>query len=570
MLGRVALVILDSDIDEIEEISSAAVFMHEIGNLLAQIWTVDGDMTEPQAAVVHVLRHELSERADGTWTMKYRFAESNLDVLNDQQWEYVCAIADRIDNPAARSIVEDVLWHERIGDEPFNHAKNAIDAYSSICKTADRHPSSLVYAVRRLAHLTLSTSRPTDQPAEIIERLIDKLLDAPPPDCDLDAVGDLSQLAEAWASLKQPPVSHADPITKLEASTDDPHTLRSLAETRHKYSDNPSADDFTKAIDAFLARGDLGDSVHKSSFYGIALQLALRAQHPKADSIRTAMQQLDPYADVEPHLTESDFSQAEVDIVARQIVESDGARAALMRLAEQLMPLGESAKPPFNGGIIDHIRTYISGPHGSTIRVLTQGGGTIGANKRAKTEIIWKYLVPSLQRIFDHYQPTKTDMLRIFEQCEHVSPAAADTLAEGMMLFGEGRYEPSASTILPRLEQTLRNVAVAANVKITKDPIGRKRGGVIGFGDVLTRLEETDHASFPADLARRLRFFLTDDLGFNLRNDVLHALYSLDNTPVKDWQATVIIGCLIAVISTLGPDSETESTPRNGNSSKVD
>ena len=79
--------ILDSDIDEIEEISSAVVFMHEIGNLLAQIWTVDGDMTEPQAAVVHVLRHELSERADGTWTMKYRFAESNLDVLNDQQWE---------------------------------------------------------------------------------------------------------------------------------------------------------------------------------------------------------------------------------------------------------------------------------------------------------------------------------------------------------------------------------------------------------------------------------------------------------------------------------------------------
>lgn len=91
-----------------------------------------------------------------------------------------------------------------------------------------------------------------------------------------------------------------------------------------------------------------------------------------------------------------------------------------------------------------------------------------------------------------------------------MSPAAADTLAEGLLLFGEGRYESSAATILPRLEQIVRSIAVAASVKVTKDPAGGKRGGVVGFGEVLSPLHDENSPLFPDSLVSQFQFFLTD------------------------------------------------------------
>ncbi len=542
----------DADVADINQTSGAVEFVHDIGNVLAEMWTAAGDMTQAQAAIVHVLRHRLNEQSDGTWHMKFRFGESTLELLNGEQWEAIAAIAPQLDHPAARSVIADALWHKKIGSAPFTHAEAAIAAHSAICQELDHHPRSRVYSARRLADLVLSTNRPSSvatSAARLIEEMIYGLLAERQEDDDVQrSAGSLAPAVAAWAALRQAPTSQSDPITAVENSTDDPHALRDLAEIRHEYSDTASPADFDRAIDAFLYRGDLGDSSHRAIFYSSALALAERVQSPKAEAIRVAMQQDDPLADIDPQRTESLIPQSEVDRLSRHIVMADNPHAALKRLATNLMPLGKHAEPPFNGGIGDVIRHQILGPHGSVIRVIEEGGGTIEAHRSATIQTVWMYFVPALQRIFENYQPTKNELRQIFEGHEHISPAAADTLAEGLALYGEARYESSATTILPRLEQILRNIAVKASIKITKDQQGDKRGGVVGCGEVLSRLHDADPPDFPSAFASQLQFFLTDDLGFNLRNDVLHALYVVDDTPVKDWQASVIVACLVAVI----------------------
>jgi len=74
--------------------------------------------------------------------------------------------------------------------------------------------------------------------------------------------------------------------------------------------------------------------------------------------------------------------------------------------------------------------------------------------------------------------------------------------------------------LLPRLEAILRGMARSLGLVIYREPRGRDRGGVRTLGVLLSELIDFVDESWRRHLAN----LLTDELGYNLRNLVLHGL----------------------------------------------
>lgn len=162
------------------------------------------------------------------------------------------------------------------------------------------------------------------------------------------------------------------------------------------------------------------------------------------------------------------------------------------------------------------------------------------------TSLTANFLAPSLKQIFTHYDPDTDELRRLLDPHPHIDETNIEALIDGLVLYTEQRWESSACTLLPRIEQLVRRTAVEANVPIIKEPKGDERGGVSTFGGLLRNLRKASPDTFPEELARRIDFLLTDDIqGFNLRNEILHGLAE---RPIQQWEATVVVLALLEIL----------------------
>jgi hypothetical protein len=155
--------------------------------------------------------------------------------------------------------------------------------------------------------------------------------------------------------------------------------------------------------------------------------------------------------------------------------------------------------------------------------IRTEGDHFIAAmrQREALAIAVWGIVAaPVLDRIAARYgQPTKDDLTAYFTT-DLILPHVAERIARSMELWWNGYPDECAHLLLPRLEAVVREMARQVGLVIYREPIGRERGGARLLGSLLHEL----HPAIDESWRRHLVNLLTDELGYNMRNLVLHGL----------------------------------------------
>jgi len=524
---------------QIDEVSESLEWGHEIGNVLAEIITKNRPMSEQEVATVAAFRTHLRLRSGGWTKVESSPGLDSLQHVEPTAWVDVERLLSVLTAALAITRLGDVLWHLRLGEKPHRSGIAALNAHIDLIESADRHYVELGHSCQRAADLTLGLGQSPDIPFKVIAGL---LSDVGAGDGEV-SLGVLC--VESLARLAQDQTHTHRAAEDLEQLVSDPHLLERLAEAKQSVRPDLGHANFDAAIQAFESFASSGDAMHQFIFTQEALRIAQDVGHPRRAAIRAAMQKMDAFADAEPFRFEQQLDGALLDRMAQEIVGHDSIEAALARL--QYWATGIDTEAPPAGGertLLDAISSNVLGQHGSTTRKFDSANKS--TMRKVTAMMMSSHFVPALDRCFVAYRPTREHLTPLLLGHAQIDESSARVLADGLILFGERRYEPAASTIIPRVEQVVRKLAVALDLVVTKDPAGERRGGVKSLGDLLRGLQEEGLPVEIVSLAQRLEFFLSDDVyGFNLRNTTLHGL---SEQAVQAWEAAIAVLCLLDII----------------------
>lgn len=149
--------------------------------------------------------------------------------------------------------------------------------------------------------------------------------------------------------------------------------------------------------------------------------------------------------------------------------------------------------------------------------------GHIANQMSQNMSIAGLFLGAVLERVIGTYGVTAEKLLDHLFQSPIFSDGQRNLLHRGLDFYLSSEYAPAIHLLTPQIEASIRNLLEFTGGAVLKS--ARSGGFQIKTLDELLRSREVV-AAFGEDIAFYLRVLLTDQRGWNIRNDVCHGLFS--------------------------------------------
>lgn len=146
-----------------------------------------------------------------------------------------------------------------------------------------------------------------------------------------------------------------------------------------------------------------------------------------------------------------------------------------------------------------------------------------GQHRMLAISIAKLWLEDSLDAIRVRYALEPSTMVEFVTQHGLVGQVEGEAFGRAFRHYWNGDYDSAANVALPRIESTLRGIALRAGIPIVSLP-SNKCGVNLPLGAILSRLKETLGESE----AKMLQLLLVDNHGMNLRDNYAHGIQSED------------------------------------------
>ncbi len=487
-----------------------------------------------------------------------------LDRVSDpvlERWEQV---AENVKDPLVQSRFHDLLWIRKRG-HPDVHCRSAIRAYRELGTGPWLHEQAGHLGLCRAVQLSRQLGDDTEV-AKSVQALLEYAkagLAEHPPGMGLFATEFLADLppnirpTDALRPVIEGVVGRDD--LDIDLISDTFGLLGKLA------PDSTVARDWhRRQVSAWLDEAEQSKGLLRVHRLDRALALAGNLGITDlADDARLKLQSVTD-DDLELHAVSAqinvpaDQAQALVDAY----VGDDSWTRALERFGGRPAPAGDASKNEAN--VLDHMQRFPF-QHLVTKRIMnalnlpvaivsSQEEHFTAALREWETRSItvWGiFAAPVLDQIKKRYgQPTKDDLTEFFTT-DVIPSHIAERIARSVELWWNDQPDEAAHLLLPRLEAVIRELARRAGIIVYREPRGRNRGGVTILGELLRDLTGVIDESW----RRHLSNLLADELGYNLRNLVLHGLMP----QVEKVEAALLINaaCYLRMLRVV---QETEST----------
>ena len=451
-------------------------------------------------------------------------------------WEELLGL---VQSRAVKGRLHDLLWIERSGDQPYQHARAAIQHYVAATDLAQCDGIYQAMTLTRALELT----------REVNAR---DLLGAVAGGAARALAGEIKRDDVA----QQPGVSLR--LLRLLADlpeSDRPADLSSRLEDMHALFEGNHPDDRESLfrIEEMLAHGDPEEisRLQRSNvrvwidwameqrggvFRRGALAMALERANsiPDAEDLRETIRlRMQEASDDDLGLQETavdfDIPVAEIEALAQSIAGDDGIESALVRLGAWGPPTGD---PQENAEVVERemdefafwrlVPMTVTDDQGRPIRSF------VTDDEKREAALLWNetwsagfhgsLATAVLDRIGERYSPTPADLAALF-RTGPIGPHQADAFARALGHYWAGRFDEAIHVALPRIEAVLRKMLVAAGGIAYTEPHGGNAGHDKSLGTILSELRE----KLPDEGWRRsLVVVLTEPTGLNLRNRYLH------------------------------------------------
>ena len=452
------------------------------------------------------------------------------------KWEELTTL---VQAAAVRGRLYDLLWIERAGRSPHEHARAAIRHYISGAelRLCDGIQHALILG--RALELAREVDA-RDQFSTIAEAAGDGLVAEVQRDDAVQRPGVSIRLLRLLIDLPE-----SDRPADLSARIEELHAL--FAEN------HPEDREALFQLEEKLARGDpdtitclrrsnirlwIDWALEQGSgwFRRLALGMALeRANNmPGADDlqseIRLRMQEIgadDP--DLHEVSVDLDIPVAELDEIVDWIVRDDGIPGSLARFGAWGPPTGgptenaEAAARDMEQFVFWRlVSTTLFDHDGRPIRpVVTEDEKRDHAIRQRETLSAIRHGMAAmwvLDRIGERLSPSHAELADLFETA-FIRPHQADAFARAFAHYWAGRFDEAIHIALPRIESALRNLLVASGGIAYTEPHAGRSGRDKPLGAILSELGRT----LPSEgWHRSLVVLLTEPTGLNLRNRYMH------------------------------------------------
>ncbi len=466
-------------------------------------------------------------------------------------WE---ALLDMIRSRAVRARLHDLLWIEGAGEQPFLHAKAAIEDYVAaadaaecdglyralvlvraleVCRKINARDlrGSIATAAQRALTAEIKRREVAQQPGVSV-RLLQLLTDLP----DTHRPDDLSsRLSEVHTLLKGNHPHDREAIFQLEQklASDDPDEIVRLQRSNVRVW-----------IDWALAQEG---GVFRRIALGMALERAnnIAGAEDLREEIRLLMQGVgDEGLGLGEIAVETEMPAEQLEELADYVVGDDGAAGALERFGAWGAPTGD---PEQNADAVDREREEFVFLRLMPVSVIDDQGHAIRSfatdDERRELALLRREVLSAsfrgslstlvLDRIGERYGPTLTELASVFER-GFLEPHQSDAFARAFAHYWEGRFDEAIHVALPRIEAVLRQMLVAKGGIAYTEPHGGYAGHYKALGTVLRELR----GRLPDEGWRRaMMIVLAEPAGLNLRNRYLHGLI----VEVKQLHAALVL-----------------------------
>jgi hypothetical protein len=128
------------------------------------------------------------------------------------------------------------------------------------------------------------------------------------------------------------------------------------------------------------------------------------------------------------------------------------------------------------------------------------------------------FAVEIINRLFKKYNDITQDELTKYFFTPIIPEDVARRLAYAICLYCRGDYDGSAHILLTKIELIFRTITGNLGLSVFRPPIAERPGGVISLGKIFDSLNGRIDESW----RRYFRNLLSDPLGMNIRNRILH------------------------------------------------
>lgn len=483
------------------------------------------------------------------------------DVADDLLvlWE-VAAGPDQ--NDLIRARFADLLWvRKHGGKEAYRYGLAAIEAYRS--RGAGEGGIHAVVCLTRAIELAQQL-RNDDQIKAAVQDAYDfaaeqAVKDGPPG----PAVRMTEVLSELPASLRPPRLREL--LEKLSAREESNADLRDavLALLVKVSTDQADIKKWQEEqVDLWIrAAEDAAQGLLR--LVHLERALAIARTYGLTDRIEEARKRLEDMGEEDLDLktvsAQVNVPTADVEREIENFVGTDGWQQALKRFGARPAPAGDSednaarVRDQMRGSIQHLFPKKIIGPGG--LPVANIGGEAAHLEAEIKHQEafaigIWgTFAVPILDRIRERYgQPTSGDLAAFFTT-PIIRAEVAERIGRAVELWWEGQADECAHLLLPRIETVIRDMAQQLGIVVYREPLPSDPGGVQSLGAILAGLQGRIDESW----RRHLVNLLTDQLGYNLRNLVLHGL--VPRVGKTEACLLVNVACFLRVLE-VGEQSE--------------
>ena len=480
-----------------------------------------------------------------------------------EAWQEVVLL---VRSPAIRGRLHDLLWIERFGDKPYEHARMAVECYvsgarlgfdrihddtlileraSELAQEINAHDLFASIAEQADAGLAIELRRPEGERREddIVRRL--------------QLLSGILGRAHLRARLRE--------ARQLLAGSH-PHDREDLIELEMQLAIGDGDELRLEAANMWI---DWASQQRDGLQRGHALRMALEyANNMSAagDLQKNIRRQIEEIEADDLNLGSIsigvDVPVAALDELVTFIAGEDGIEAALKRFGTWSPPTGDpkanadaaaermtmpesvlTALMPFT--IIDQqgrpIRRYETEDEKLALAV---------RQRETSSAVLHSVLaVCVLDGIGERYAPEQAELGALFET-EFIDHGRADAFARAFRHYWAGRIDEAVHVALPRIEETVRRILVAEGGVAYHEPEGGRAGREKTLGAILHELRSFADEGWQ----RYLSVVLTEPEGLNLRNRYLHG--QIEDASKEDAALILQIAARLRLAATISSGAE--------------
>ena len=406
------------------------------------------------------------------------------DVL--AAWEELVTL---VQSPVLAARLHDLVWSERSGDQPHEHARAAIQEYIAATKLSHCEGIEMLSYLERALGLSREVKAP-EFARPIGQRASEELVVEYACHQTKSRAGVVLGLLRLLLTLDE-----CDRPAELRKHFDDAHRLFAECEPRHRadvlqLQEALASDDPGEKARLQRARVDLWVQHARQQEPGLARLDALRRALEAAEEtgqpaeVRNGIRRMIGQIDKDDIYTESFETlmpvPPEMKKCIDRIVGNDGIGPALDRFGEWWPPTGDPAEVP---ALVDelmerfvflyHVSQVVFDDEDRPLRYAETDEDTrkLAVVKHevlvARTHAAFAQIV--LDRMGEKYAPDQ-DELRALFQTELITGRQAEVFARALQHYWAGGFDEAIHIALPRIEAVLRECLTAAGGVIWNPP----------------------------------------------------------------------------------------------------